>query len=176
MPKKQHPTPPKKRVRATDERLLTVVQLAKRMDVNTGLIYQLTGRRRIPFIRAGRRVLYRTPMSWLRSRHSSVRSPTSMRKKKKKSKLLAIHRLPAYIERLTNDRPSLSTVWRWVLKGTRGRKLQSTLVGGRRYTQREWVRDFLTNSGGSDADEFDTWESNWKSRSNADRYLEKNGL
>ncbi len=67
--------------------------------------------------------------------------------KKPKPKFIAISRLPAYVESITGDRPSLSTVWRWVLKKTRGRKLRSVLIGGRRYTRRVWVDDFLSDPG-----------------------------
>lgn len=36
----------------------------------------------------------------------------------------------------------VATVWRWVLRGTRGRKLESVLIGGRRYTSREALARF----------------------------------
>jgi hypothetical protein len=37
----------------------------------------------------------------------------------------------------------VSTVWRWVLNGRRGRKLESILIGGQRYTSRQAVLRFL---------------------------------
>ncbi len=44
---------------------------------------------------------------------------------------------------LIPGRPALSTVWRWVLKGIRGRKLESTMVGGRRFTTRQAIARFV---------------------------------
>jgi hypothetical protein len=38
---------------------------------------------------------------------------------------------------------SLSTTWRWILKGVRGRKLESLSVGGRRYTSEEAFLRFV---------------------------------
>jgi len=35
-----------------------------------------------------------------------------------------------------------STVWRWTLKGVRGHKLQSALVGGHRFTSHEAIGRF----------------------------------
>src|SRR5437016_6201811 len=36
-----------------------------------------------------------------------------------------------------------ATVWRWMLRGVRGRKLASIQVGGRRYIRREDLEAFL---------------------------------
>jgi hypothetical protein len=43
-------------------------------------------------------------------------------------------------------RPSLATVWRWVLNGTRAGKLESFLVGGRRFTSLESIQRFAQQS------------------------------
>ena len=43
-------------------------------------------------------------------------------------------------------RPSLTTVWRWVLNGTRTGKLESCLVGGRRFTSLESIQRFAEQS------------------------------
>ena len=43
-------------------------------------------------------------------------------------------------------RPSLATVWRWVLTGTRAGKLESFLVGGRRFTSLESIQRFAQQS------------------------------
>jgi hypothetical protein len=43
-------------------------------------------------------------------------------------------------------RPSLATVWRWVLSGTRAGKLESFLVGGRRFTSLESIERFAQQS------------------------------
>ncbi len=41
------------------------------------------------------------------------------------------------------NRPGLSTVWRYTLKGIRGKLLESAMIGGRRYTSREAIQRFL---------------------------------
>ena len=43
-------------------------------------------------------------------------------------------------------RPSLATVWRWVLNGTRAGKLESFLIGGRRFTSLESIQRFAQQS------------------------------
>lgn len=40
-------------------------------------------------------------------------------------------------------RPSTATVWRWTLRGSRGRKLETLLIGGRRYTSRDAIDRFI---------------------------------
>jgi hypothetical protein len=39
-------------------------------------------------------------------------------------------------------RPSIATVWRWVLRGCAGTKLESILIGGRRFTSEEAIQRF----------------------------------
>lgn len=41
-------------------------------------------------------------------------------------------------------RPSRSTLWRWALRGCRGRLLETARIGNQRVTSREAVRRFLT--------------------------------
>ena len=43
-----------------------------------------------------------------------------------------------------HSRPSLATWWRWWRHGVRGVKLRTWLCGGRRYTTRGAVRQFIT--------------------------------
>ena len=45
-------------------------------------------------------------------------------------------------------RPSIPTLWRWVLKGTRGNKLESILVGGRRFTSVEAIQRYCEQEAG----------------------------
>lgn len=40
-------------------------------------------------------------------------------------------------------RPCLQTLHRWRLRGARGRKLDTVLIGGIRYTSREAIRRFI---------------------------------
>jgi hypothetical protein len=51
----------------------------------------------------------------------------------------------AAASRLLPSRPHLSTVWRWCLRGIRGVKLRTVIVGGRRYTTREYLNDFVAH-------------------------------
>lgn len=43
-------------------------------------------------------------------------------------------------------RPHLSTLHRWRLRGVRGVRLQTCLVGGRRFTTRRWLSEFCAAS------------------------------
>lgn len=48
-------------------------------------------------------------------------------------------------------RPTLCTLWRWRLKGIRGRKLECVIVGGTPYTSVEALQRFAAQQGGNDA-------------------------
>jgi len=48
----------------------------------------------------------------------------------------------------TGNGVSLSTVFRWMLKGCQGQKLESLIVGGVRYTSREAVERFVARLNG----------------------------
>ena len=43
-------------------------------------------------------------------------------------------------------RPHLSTLHRWRLRGVRGVRLRTCLVGGRRFTTPRWLREFCAAS------------------------------
>lgn len=47
---------------------------------------------------------------------------------------------------LLPGRPHISTLHRWRLRGVRGVRLQTCLVGGRRYTTSEWLAEFIKAS------------------------------
>jgi hypothetical protein len=47
---------------------------------------------------------------------------------------------------LLPGRPHISTLHRWRLRGVRGVRLQTCLVGGRRYTTSEWLAEFIEAS------------------------------
>lgn len=40
-------------------------------------------------------------------------------------------------------RPSLATLWRWSLRGCRGVRLDTLVIGGRRYTSHEAIARFI---------------------------------
>ena len=50
------------------------------------------------------------------------------------------------------NRPHVSTVWRWISRGSRNVKLATVLIGGQRYTTRQAIQDFIeaTSSVGDD--------------------------
>ena len=52
--------------------------------------------------------------------------------------------------KLLPGRPNVRTVWRWLDRGCRGCRLESVLVGGRRYTSVEAVFRFLEAINSSD--------------------------
>lgn len=51
----------------------------------------------------------------------------------------------AEARKLFPTRPHISTIWRWIQRGTRGHRLETCYVGGRRYTSAEAVARFLAN-------------------------------
>ena len=54
--------------------------------------------------------------------------------------LIAVNKAHAYIP----GRPHRSTVWRWLLRGVGGQKLETVIVGGRRFTSREAIERFVS--------------------------------
>ena len=58
-------------------------------------------------------------------------------------KLLAIQEVPNYLPTRNGKRVHISTVYRWTLRGVRGKTLESTLLGGIRYTSLEALERFL---------------------------------
>jgi len=49
-------------------------------------------------------------------------------------------------------RPALATLHRWRQRGVRGVKLETLLVGGRRYTSKEAISRFIERQNAADAD------------------------
>lgn len=43
------------------------------------------------------------------------------------------------------NRPHVSTLWRWYLRGVRGVRLKTVVVGGRRYTTAAYLEDFVAH-------------------------------
>ena len=41
------------------------------------------------------------------------------------------------------SRPHISTVWRWIKRGCRGVRLETVLIGGKRFTSKEAVDRFV---------------------------------
>lgn len=53
---------------------------------------------------------------------------------------IAVNKAAAHIP----GRPHVSTVWRWVLNGVRGIKLETFVVGCQRFTTKEAIERFIT--------------------------------
>ena len=51
--------------------------------------------------------------------------------------------------RLLPGRPHISTLWRWATRGVRSVRLETTLIGGRRYTSHEALERFIDRTTGS---------------------------
>ena len=47
------------------------------------------------------------------------------------------------ISTLLPKRVHTATIWRWIQRGVRGVKLETVLIGGRRYTSREALQQFI---------------------------------
>ena len=45
--------------------------------------------------------------------------------------------------KVTPGRPHVSTLWRWQKRGVRGVRLSTVIVGGRRFTSREAIEQFI---------------------------------
>ena len=57
--------------------------------------------------------------------------------------LLPINQVPKALP----EPPHVATVWRWIQRGVRGIKLETVLVGGKRYTSAEKLQAFVVESG-----------------------------
>lgn len=60
--------------------------------------------------------------------------------------LVAISEVPKLMPPRHGKRLHISTVYRWVLKGARGKVLDSAMVGGVRYTSLEALQRFMGTS------------------------------
>jgi hypothetical protein len=50
----------------------------------------------------------------------------------------------AEASRVLPNRPHVSTLWRWSLRGIKGVRLKTLIVGGRRYTTAAFLIEFTT--------------------------------
>lgn len=57
---------------------------------------------------------------------------------------IALSDVPAYLPKRHGKKTHYSTVFRWATKGARGRRLETVLVGGIRYTSFEALERFLS--------------------------------
>jgi len=52
----------------------------------------------------------------------------------------------AYLGRITGQKPHVSTIWRWCLKGCKGVRLESVCIGGKRFVTAAAIDDFIDAS------------------------------
>ena len=93
--------------------------------------------------------------------------------------LIPIGQLPAEVEKLTGQRIHRSTCERWRMRGVRGVKLQTILVGGRRYVDRDAFDSFIqaTTSAADDGQATThTPRSRRRSLAQANRELDSAGI
>lgn len=57
--------------------------------------------------------------------------------------LISLSETPDYLPRRRGKKVHISTIYRWVFKGARGKQLESVLLGGIRYTSLEAIQRFL---------------------------------
>ena len=57
--------------------------------------------------------------------------------------MIPFSKIPAWCEKYIGHRVNRSTVHRWRLRGARGNKLETVLIGGRRYTSVEAILRFF---------------------------------
>jgi len=58
--------------------------------------------------------------------------------------LVHVNEIPAQVPKTTTGKKvSLATCWRWIQRGCRGVKLESVLIGGKRYTSLEALQRFV---------------------------------
>jgi hypothetical protein len=75
--------------------------------------------------------------------------------------------------RLVPGRPHLATLHRWIARGCRGIRLESILVGGRRFTSREAIARFIQ---GTSAQRDSTSALSTPSAASADAALDELGF
>ena len=73
-------------------------------------------------------------------------------------------------------RPSLCTLWRWRIRGVKGRKLESIAVGGKTYTSVEALQGFAVQYGGDNVPRIRTPKQRERDILRAEKYLRDAGV
>jgi hypothetical protein len=60
--------------------------------------------------------------------------------------LISLKDVPKHLPKRNGKRMHYSTVFRWATKGARGRRLESILIGGMRYTSRAALSRFTSSA------------------------------
>lgn len=59
------------------------------------------------------------------------------------TRLVRLSAVPAIVERISGERPHISTVHRWRQRGCHGVRLRTQFLGGSRRTCELWLREFF---------------------------------
>jgi hypothetical protein len=73
-------------------------------------------------------------------------------------------------------RPSIPTLWRWILGGVSGVRLESILIGGRRYTSGEACRRFVAACNQAKVTQIETTNARRRQLDAAQSYLDQLGV
>lgn len=87
--------------------------------------------------------------------------------------MLSMTQASAWCEENLGNRVNRSTIHRWRTSGARGVKLETILIGGRRYTSSEAMQRFFAETTATDGESATVEVS---SNDEADRYLESEGF
>lgn len=96
-----------------------------------------------------------------------------------KESLMAFSEIPKWCEKRIGKRLHRSTIHRWRLRGARGAKLETIMIGGRRYTSIEALHRFFASSTTGDGSQKNTRFSQHfrhSSLEEAERCLDDEGI
>lgn len=86
--------------------------------------------------------------------------------------MLTLHEAAAIVP----GRPSICTLWRWRVRGLKGRKLESIAIGGKIYTSVEALQRFAVQYGGNDTPKIRTPKQRERDILRAEKYLRDAGV
>ena len=69
------------------------------------------------------------------------------------TKLVPLSEVPKLLPKRNGKHPHISTICRWAIRGVKGRKLKTVVLGGLRYTTMAALQDFLVPSSGFSIEE-----------------------
>ena len=92
-------------------------------------------------------------------------------------KMLPLSKVPQWLEKHLGHKVNRSTVFRWKTRGSRGSRLETILVGGRRYTSEEaLVRFFNASTKAQDGEVATNTRINSKAYGDSEAYLKSEGM
>lgn len=92
-------------------------------------------------------------------------------------KMLLLSKVPQWCEKHLGQKMNRSTVFRWKTRGSRGRRLETILVGVRRYTSEEALARFFNASTKAQDGEGSTHSRiTAKAHDDSEAYLKSEGM